>query len=863
VCVCLSSASAGAAKRTTQGLLQFLRKETRPSSFQRVQYRTFAFVVRAGTNEIDTQTNRDHIIASIKASDVSCMSLVVPVVPAKETALGEMKENDVDEQRRDTVSKGWSKDQWISGVLERAIGIVARSAENGLQKFRLVPLEAGTARYAVSDDKHLSTFYEKQTGQFKTRHLAKFFPIRNIDLEMDGEIIHVQGTQKPDSISLLKLSDADGVNAPKTVCICFEGEGHDKDTDKSHSGMFLHEKMFDDAALCHDVNASVPAIFIASVLLTHDKSLFPVFEDWSEQYLKEHVMLVEKLLQYIHNPKTSSIYRQLREIDKDMSDKEFEGLEFDFYCWINAKSDGSETVESDTAECFDLLHRPDKKQHGSELHAVLDWRKMCVSAADNSLGTNGQRTDATNAFGASTDGLAKNKFKARVLTWRNNGIPVVVFAVPRVSRSDIDLLALDQSHVCSGMWYPMHVEYYIQQLNGKDMDNFLVPPAVRAKLTFEGVLSSMRPTNRTNTITEQEFKRTYMDKLFGHIVFALPWLWVNLGFLCQLKKSLNYRVLKNATNTLQTYITFTRKHSTQISSRDTVENAMQMFPAKSGSLFSHLCQLKHAEVGLDEDLAIFFRQKCGWVNADSACSPAVFFKMIGASNLITAHTLAKQLQRKTTLNDKVELVKATFPLAAQVEIDYALECLCRHYYFVQDKTLERDGLVTMQEFLKMKRRLEKQLKDARRDGELPDVLDVAAAPAQPLQQAPPAQQAPQAPQRPQVPLPVAEQDDDGTGYKVDAGYKLAESDDINDNVEESVMQKNIAHKVEMATNPGEAKLYRWFQGQICGKKQKNPNQGYFCITYPGKKKQYFVKLTKAEYGCTKTWVLFLDNAVAP
>lgn len=153
------------------------------------------------------------------------LALPVPVVPAKATALGEMKENDVDEQHRDTVSKGWSKDQWISGVLERAIGVVARSAEMGLQGFRLTPLEAGTARYAVSDDKHLSTFYAKQTEQFKTRHLAKFFPIRNIDLEINGETIHVQGTQKPDSTSLLTLSDADGINPPKSVCICFEGEG--------------------------------------------------------------------------------------------------------------------------------------------------------------------------------------------------------------------------------------------------------------------------------------------------------------------------------------------------------------------------------------------------------------------------------------------------------------------------------------------------------------------------------------------------------------------------------------------------------------------------------------------------------------
>ncbi len=46
-----------------------------------------------------------------------------------ERAVSEVQPNDLDEQARDTVNKGWSKDQWISGVLERAIGIVARSAD--------------------------------------------------------------------------------------------------------------------------------------------------------------------------------------------------------------------------------------------------------------------------------------------------------------------------------------------------------------------------------------------------------------------------------------------------------------------------------------------------------------------------------------------------------------------------------------------------------------------------------------------------------------------------------------------------------------------------------------------------------------
>ena len=86
--------------------------------------------------------------------------------------------------------------------------------------------------------------------------------------------------------------------------------------------------------------------------------------------------------------------------------------------------------------------------------------------------------------------------------------------------------------------------------------------------------------------------------------------------------------------------------------------------------------------------------------------------MIGASNLITAHTLARQIQCKTALDEKLEQTKTMFPLGAQVEIDYALECLFRHYYFVQDKTADRDGFVRKEDFDSMHRQLRKQLREA-------------------------------------------------------------------------------------------------------------------------------------------------------
>ena len=44
---------------------------------------------------------------------------------------------------------------------------------------------------------------------------------------------------------------------------------------------------------------------------------------------------------------------------------------------------------------------------------------------------------------------------------------------------------------------------------------------------------------------------------------------------------MTYTVPRNNTNMLQMYVNFTRKHVTEINSRDTVKNPMQMFKSKN------------------------------------------------------------------------------------------------------------------------------------------------------------------------------------------------------------------------------------------------------------------------------------------
>ena len=83
---------------------------------------------------------------------------------------------------------------------------------------------------------------------------------------------------------------------------------------------------------------------------------------------------------------------------------------------------------------------------------------------------------------------------------------------------------------------------------------------------------------------------------------------------------MTYTVAKNNANTVQMYVNFTRKHVTEINSRDTVKNPMQMFKSNCTSLLVYVRKQRNMEVNLDNDLASFFEQKCGWTRPTSASS---------------------------------------------------------------------------------------------------------------------------------------------------------------------------------------------------------------------------------------------------
>jgi hypothetical protein len=767
-----------------------------------------------------------------------------PRARVTECAVREVKQNDADEQVRDTVSKGWSKDQWISGVMERAIGIVARSAEKGQQEFKLTPWAAEAVRFSVQDDKNLSTFYKEQ-GEFTTKHLATYFPIRNIDLDLD-ETIHIQGTQRPDSISLLKLSGAD---TERKVCICFEGDGHNLDQGKSKSGMYMHEKMLQGASLCHDINPRVPAIFVTSALWKHDRDKFQTFSAWSDMFLQAHVALVEQLMQYINNRKTSSIDRKLQEMHPDKKDTR----EFDFFCWINAKrTDAQQTVESDVGLCFDLMAsdaQRDSRSQSDDFRNVLAWRKT-LSGQEKTLDRK-----INDAQLQAADGLLRHRFSASVISTSTGDIPIVIFAVPRVDMKDVQALANDKKHACAGMWYPMHVHSYVTAMRTKDMNNFLTPRALKNE-SFVGKLSDLPHSDASRLISRADLAR-YIKGIEGHVLFAMPWLWINIGFLCKLKSSMTYTVAKNNANTLKMYVNFTRKHATQINSRDTVKNPMQMFKGNCTSLFSYVCRQRNLELDFDNDLTSFFEQKCGWTSPTQASSPAVFFKMIGAGNLITAHTLARQIKCKASLGEKLEQTKSMFPLAAQVEIDYALECLCRHYYFAQDTTAEPEGFVRKQDFDIMQRKLREQLREANARAERARIEEEQSGSSGDDKEPPDAR--PSTPPLPSTP-PVDAEEFPGVAQKARLGKKYVAPDGwelvddlTNDQMNIEYLKDRpivVCYKLEKGAG------YMWYPGTIVDQ----AGNGRFEVQYKGETDATDEELTDENYG--SFWAMLVKSSAS-
>jgi hypothetical protein len=114
------------------------------------------------------------------------------------------------------------------------------------------------------------------------------------------------------------------------------------------------------------------------------------------------------------------------------------------------------------------------------------------------------------------------------------------------------------------------------------------------------------------------------------------------------------------------------------------EVEVQTFPKQSNTLFARLCRQMSKEthtVKLDDAFQTFLFETCGWERCNEAQSPAMFFRLLGVSSVKTGCLISSTMVK--TPNARFDSIKKSFPLNAQVEIDYAVAALAATIYHTE------------------------------------------------------------------------------------------------------------------------------------------------------------------------------------
>ena len=178
-----------------------------------------------------------------------------------------------------------------------------------------------------------------------------------------------------------------------------------------------------------------------------------------------------------------------------------------------------------------------------------------------------------------------------------------------------------------------------------------------------------------------DYSNVDFDDYDGHIYLTLPWLWINIGFLYMLNRKVKYEWTTSAKP--QKLMKDFRDQNELGKWRGGAgcEVEVQMFPKESKTLFARLCKsmaVPTATVEIDNAFQTFLFETCGWQDCNEPQSPAMFFRLMGVSNVKTGCLISSAMVKNP--NPRFESIKKSFPLNAQVEIDYAVAALAATIY---------------------------------------------------------------------------------------------------------------------------------------------------------------------------------------
>jgi hypothetical protein len=635
-------------------------------------------------------------------------------------------------------------DPWLRLVMKRAVQIVCENKifeANGYTIKIKKEFENKELRTALQDD---MTTMRLTPDEYASGNI---FPLKNHTLVThDDDKCKIQGNQFADYIVILEGDHINGTQ--KQFSMVFEGEAHKKDQGKRKVGMFLYQKMFQDAAFCQDINPNVPAIFIALAMRACEEKgpsgKNQTFPQWTRALLESCVLLFTRLCMYTLDilPKNDFISEQLGKINtRDKAPRTY-----DLYCWINVEyTDKNNLIEFNARTCFeefssteiDILNDGNvdvdevdadaKKDHKDEFINLLKYNKsvtgewplpnessehtfyakkikfvrkqmpvtiLAVERATNSVEKN-KDIDAS----ASIDQI-KNRIKR--LTKRSNDLDSTLQAGGLTNAEEKELedeieniaLEIERLHealtklqgrgkvtLSRGMWYPRHV---LDILRGRTKNrrirrltplcNFMSLLQI-PRLDFENFGDT-----KADTIIHEDVN---LDDHKGHICLTLPWLWTNIGFLYMMNKKVNYEWRKPGI-LVKLAEDFRRDGMQNWRGGAGNEVEVKTFPTQSNTLFARLCKQMSKEthtVKLDDAFQTFLFETCGWERCNEAQSPAMFFRLLGVSSVKTGCLISSTMVK--TPNARFDSIKKSFPLNAQVEIDYAVAALAATIYHTE------------------------------------------------------------------------------------------------------------------------------------------------------------------------------------
>jgi hypothetical protein len=177
------------------------------------------------------------------------------------------------------------------------------------------------------------------------------------------------------------------------------------------------------------------------------------------------------------------------------------------------------------------------------------------------------------------------------------------------------------------------------------------------------------------------------SELTGYLKFILPLMYLGMSSFIKISDDLQYSTGADDTHKAFDEFVDSKKEDNVVRGKNssgivTSIKSGALFSSKSNSLFKTIISSmheEHAEVDFDPSLEAFLQKECGWENIRVSSSPAMIFKILGVTHLLSAHNFAKQVVASPP--PRYTQILQTFPAGLQIEVDFVMRELAGHTLF--------------------------------------------------------------------------------------------------------------------------------------------------------------------------------------